>query len=402
MKRIIWVLVLLGVAGLTAMLALRKPPPPEVRFAAAAREEIVATLTTNGKAEPADWSPVRADKAGRIERLHVAKGARVAAGAPLVTLDAQEDRDAVARAEARLAQAQADVALFDAGGRAQEKASLDASLHTLEVETAQLRRDIEGVNRLLEKKAATTREKQELEDRLAKVEAEAAGLKRRRAALTDTSEQAAAQARLREAQAALESARTRLGRNVVSAPRAGVVYQLPVRAGTYLQPGDLIAEIGDLDRMRVIVFVDEPELGRVKPGMPVTITWDGAAGHEWSGSVERLPAVITAQANRNIGEVQTLVDNPHGDLVPGANINARILTARVEKALSVPKECLAREKGEPVVYVLSGNRVERRPVKLGVSNLARAEVLSGLKEGELAAILTDLPLAAGQEVRRVE
>jgi len=402
MKRFLWIVVLIGGGGLIAWLALRKPPPPEVRFTRVTREPLISELTTNGKAEPIEWSPVRADRAGRIETVHVVKGAIVAAGAPLVTLDAREERDAVARAQARVAQVEAEIAQLDAGGRSAERVALEASLRNLRVESDQLKREIASVGRLLEKHAATIKEKKDLEDRLARITSEMQGLERRRAALVDSTDKAAAEARLREAQAALDAARDHLDRCVIRTLRAGEVYNLPVRAGSYVQPGDLIADIGDLNRLRVIIYVDEPELGRVRLNLPVTVTWDGLPGSEWTGKVDKLPVQIIAQGSRQIGEVQSLVENPGHILPAGANINARIRTARLDQALVIPKECIARQNGKTIVYVLKGTKVEAREVRLGVSSVAKSEVISGLTEGEQAAVLTDQPLASGMTVRLVE
>jgi len=140
----------------------------------------------------------------------------------------------------------------------------------------------------------------------------------------------------------------------------------------------------------------------VKLALPVTITWDGLPGREWKGAVEKLPIQVISMGNRQVGEVQTLVDNQTRELRPGANINVRILTSKLDSALVIPKECISREKGETVVYVLNGIKVDRRPLSLGASSVAKSEILSGLKEGEAVAILTDQPLTAGEAVRPVE
>jgi hypothetical protein len=96
------------------------------------------------------------------------------------------------------------------------------------------------------------------------------------------------------------------------------------------------------------------------------------------------------------------VENQSRELTPGANINVHILTARLDNALVIPKECISREKGESAVYVLNGAKVDRRVVTIGVSSVAKSEILSGLKDSESVAVLTDQPLAAGEPVRAVE
>ena len=106
------------------------------------------------------------------------------------------------------------------------------------------------------------------------------------------------------------AARQRAARSVVRAPISGVAYGLAAQPGAYLTVGAPIANIGRLDRVRVRVYVDEPELGRVAIGQPVTIRWQALAGKEWKGTVEHLPSSVQALGSRQVGEVVCTVENP--------------------------------------------------------------------------------------------
>ena len=128
----------------------------------------------------------------------------------------------------------------------------------------------------------------------------------------------------------------------VSAPITGIVYQFDLKPGAYLSAGDLVASIGRLDHVHVKVYVDEPDLGRVMKGMPVTITWDALPGRQWKGSVDRTPTEIVAMGARQVGEVQCDIANPDMDLLPGTNVNAVILSETVENAITIPKEAVHR------------------------------------------------------------
>jgi len=166
-----------------------------------------------------------------------------------------------------------------------------------------------------------------------------------------------------------------------------------------LNPGDPVASIGKLDRVRVIVYVDEPDLGRVAVGMPVTITWDAMPGRTWAGTVEKTPTQVVALGTRQVGEVQCIIDNPDRDLLPGTNINAEIRSRIVENALTIPKESIRREQGRTGVYVLGeGDKIAWREVQLGTASVTRSEVTSGLKEGDRIALTSDRPLSRGMEV----
>ena len=103
--------------------------------------------------------------------------------------------------------------------------------------------------------------------------------------------------------------------------------------------------------------------------------------------------MLTIAAKR--GEIVVVVDNPEGDLVPGSNINAFIRSRVAENALTVPKECIRKEGDVSGVYVFEGNHLKWHPVKVGVSNITRAQVLDGLKAKDRVANAADKVLKDG-------
>ena len=193
-------------------------------------------------------------------------------------------------------------------------------------------------------------------------------------------------------------ARNRGALSTVRSPIAGVVYGREARQGSYVNAGDLIANVGRMDQFRVKVFVDEPELGRVDVGQPVTITWDALPGRQWQGRVERKPTAIQALGSRQVGEVICLIANVGRALLPGTNVNAEIRAAVVEGALVIPKETLRHDQQGDYVYVLKGDVIERRVVKKGVASITQVQVAEGLNEGDAVALPSDVPLKPGDRV----
>lgn len=398
MRKILIPLLLL--AGATAVwIYLRRSAPPELPFAKVGRERLVSTLVTNGKTEPVEWVAVRSERAGLIAKVLVTKGQRIGAGGPMVELEARQLRADLASAEARVAQARAELEVLERGGRASELADIQGSLARARLDLAEAGRDLEALRRLQKKEAATGVEVAEAERRLARAQTEMRALEERRAALVTSTDRSAAQARLREAEAAAALARRNIELSVIRAPLSGSVYDLAARPGAWLNPGDLVAKIGRLDQLQVLVYVDEPELGRVAKGMPVALTWDALPGREWSGRVERIPTEIVSLGTRQVGEVLCQIANPDGQLPPGANINATIQSRVVEGALAVPREALRRENNQSGVFVLEGGRLAWRPVQTGVSSVTRVQALSGLAEGDLVVLATEAALKAGMEAR---
>jgi len=152
----------------------------------------------------------------------------------------------------------------------------------------------------------------------------------------------------------------------------------------------------------VRVYVDEPELGRVELGQPVTVTWDALPGKTWEGAVEKKPTSIITLGTRQVGEVLCTIANPGRELVPGTNVNVQIRTSVVANALTVPKEVLRRDPSGVGVLKLNGDRVVWQNVTMGSSSVTRAQITSGLREGELVALPTEKNnLQPGERVRPV-
>jgi HlyD family secretion protein len=209
-----------------------------------------------------------------------------------------------------------------------------------------------------------------------------------------------AEARLDVAKTAAQLAEARIRMSVVKAPIAGIVYQFDIKPGAYLNAGDLVASIGRLDHVHVKVYVDEPDLGRVMKGMPVTITWDALPGRQWKGSVDRTPTEIVPMGARQVGEVTCNIENPAMDLLPGTNVNAVILSETVENAITIPKEAVHRQQGQTGVYLLEGDRVHWRRITQGVNNTTRTQV-NELKDGDSVALPSEKPLKDGMVVEPV-
>jgi HlyD family secretion protein len=377
---------------------LRKNEPPKVNFARVKRQTLVSSLPTNGKVEPFEWQAARAETAGPVSRVDAREGQSVAKGALLASLTDPSLDAEIQAGEAKVAEARANVAALEAGGRPAELADIDSSLARSRFDLEQATKDYDSLHRLAEKQAATAMEVQAAQVKMRQAELAIEGLLKRRTSLVATPDIAAAKARQQDVEVALNLARQRAAQTVVRAPIGGVVYGLAVQPGAYLNVGDLVANVGRMDRLRVRVYVDEPELGRVAEGQPVTLTWQALPGKKWLGTVQRKPTSIQALGSRQVGEVLCIIENPGRELVPGTNVDAEIRTAVVESALVIPRETLRHDANGDYVFALKGDTVERRPVKTGTSSIALVQVAEGLAEGDAVALPSDNPIKAGDRV----
>ena len=398
-RRYIVMLVLAPLLALGFWGYTKNHEPPETPFIKVRRETLISNLITNGKVEPLRFASVRVDMAGSVVELPVKEGQTIAQGAELARLRVPDLDAQLAAAQSRMEQAKAALDNIERGGRKAELVEIDGSIAHAKLDRDGDLRNYNVLDRL-EKKQAATREQVELAQRkLEQANLEIDSLERKRAALITSSDKAVAEARLHEAEADIRLAQRRIADAVVRSPIAGTVYNLPVRLGAYLNPGDLVAGVGVLDRLRVRVYVDEPELGRVSVGFPVKITWDALPGRGWPGVVEQLPTEIHPLGTRQVGEVLCTIENPQHVLVPGTNVNAEIRARVVENALTIPKEAMRRDASGVGVFVLAGDAIQWRAIKAGTSSISRVQVTDGLAEGDAVALPTDFALREGERVR---
>ncbi|HEV3333398.1 MAG TPA: efflux RND transporter periplasmic adaptor subunit [Bryobacteraceae bacterium] len=397
MKKLVVALLVLAAAAL-GWGVLRKHSPPKINFAAAKRTTLTSTLPTNGKVEPFEWQAMRAERAGVISSVAVREGQEVRKDEVIASISDPSLQSDVQGAEARVAEARANLSALENGGKPAELVEIENSLKQARLELEQEQKNYAALDRLVQKQAATSQEATAARQKMEQTQAVIEGLERRRQSLVAKSDVAAAQARLQDAQSALHLAQERAAQGVVRAPMGGTIYGLVARAGGYVNLGDLLANVGQLGRLRVRLYVDEPELGRVSEGQPVTITWEALTGKEWKGSVERKPGSIQPLGTRQVGEVICWIDNPGHQLIPGTNVDATIRTAVVENALVIPKETLRRDTQGTFVFRLDGDKVERRAVKTGNSSISEVQVTEGLNPGDAVALPTDVPLKAGDRV----
>jgi HlyD family secretion protein len=397
-----WVAILVvGVAAIVVWVAFKKTTPPEVDFVKVTRETMISALPTNGKVDPIEWLPVRAERTGVVTKVLVSRGQQVTKGESLIELDTRVATAEVSKAQAAIQEAKTQQQVLEQGGRIAERQQADADLSRTKLDLEAAQKNYQTLDRLVGKQAATRQELDAARQTVEQLQLRIQALEEHKKVLVTGTDKEIARAKLQEAESSAAIARTNLDLSIIRAPMDGTVYDFDLKQGSFVNAGDPIAKIGRLDRVRVTVYVDEPDLGKVRKGEVVNITWDALPGHQWKGEVDKLPTQIVPLGTRQVGEVGCVIENPQRDLIPNANINAEIQATAVEKALVVPKEAIRREGSETGVFLLQGDRVGWRKIGLGVSNYTKSQVISGLSDGDAVALPTEKPLKNGAKVAPV-
>jgi HlyD family secretion protein len=384
------VLILLGLGVLVLLLAAREGRDRPISTATmhAVRQNLISWITTNGKVEPVEPHIIQSPLTTFIESVAVKEGQRVDRGQLLMTLDAKDLKTELAHMREQLVAAENERKIAVTGGSPEEIAQLDSDLVKTNAEIDRLRSERDSLERLYAKQAATRQEIEQTKTALAKAEADKRLIEEKRRAILERSKPEAERATLRieEARNSIQSLEDKLKSARVTAPAGGTAYSLPARAGTYAHTGDLLAELADLTRIRIRVFVDEPELGSLKQGQAVEITWEALSDRTWKGLVDQLPKTIVARGTRNVGEVLCSVDNKTGELLPNTNVNVRIRTAQRENTLTLSRAAVRGDGNARYVFVVEQDRLRKRDVKVGISNATDYEILSGITENDIVAL----------------
>ena len=402
LSRRMWILLACAVVLAVLLLYLNsRRPSARVAVVQASRQTFRSSISSNGKVEPIRPYSLRAKFDGFVDRVVASEGKNVKKGELLLTLDDRDIRAQRDQARAQLALQQDELRAAQAGGRADQAAKLGAALKSAEAEGNLLQRQQEALTKLAAQNAATG---EELEKNHAALERADAALDEARKAKQEFEHQVSldrerldllvehSKALVNDLQDKAESAR-------VVAPAVGTLYAFPVHAGDFVHTGDLLAAIADLQELRVRAYIDEPELGQLRPGQRVVVAWDALPGRTWVGKTEILPRQVVALGTRNVGELLCTIPNQGMELIPNTTVDVRIEINEREGALVVPRGAVQIDGAHRYVYRFDGRRLHRTEIRVGLSNATQFEVLAGINEGDTLALHGDTPLRDNMAVR---
>jgi len=401
-------LLFLLIAGIVAFVLVRvsgRQPVAKIAATRPVRQNIVASVSSNGKVEPIAPYTVRAQLDTFVEKVFASEGQNVKKGQVLLELDVKDAAAQLAEARSKLLRAQDDLRAAQAGGRAGEAARISGDLKKAQAERDRLQRNHESLVRLLAEGAATKDELAQNDLDLAKANTDVDKLTAAKAEFTRQVGLDASRAQLavQQAQSDIAALDEKVRQGKISAPVDGTLYALPVKTGDYVKVGDLLAEMADLHRVRVRAFIDEPEMGALEPGLPVRITWDALPNRSWPGKTEIVPKQVVARGSRSVGELLCSVDNNNLELLPNININVKINLKERTNVITVPRGAVETEGGKRYVFVVrDGVRnatLEKREIQVGIADATSFEVISGLGGNEVVALPGDVDLRDGMVVR---
>ena len=387
-KKILIGLGVLALIGFLSVSALRRQGGRaiEVRTEEVQRRDLVAKVSATGHIEPKTSVDITTDVAGRIVELPVEEGQDVEEGDLLLVIDPVQYQATVNQVRAALSQARAN----ETQARANYlQASRDADrFTTLKERTPDLVTDSEVERAVTDAEALR--------------------------AYWQAAEHAVEQSR-----ASLERAQDQLEKTIIRAPMAGRVTRLNVErgetaiVGTMNNPGSLLLTIADLSTMEAVIEVDETDIPEIMIGDSASIEIDAFPNRRFSGRVTKIgnssirPRTAATASNQAIDfEVRITLDAPPAGVRPDLSASADVVTDVRDGVITIPIAALTLMDAEDFerlpseslpesdapfepegdvegVFVVDGDLVRFRPLRVGISGEDHFEVLGGLEPGEI-------------------
>ena len=164
------------------------------------------------------------------------------------------------------------------------------------------------------------------------------------------------------------------------AERDGTVAMIELRPGSYVKRGTMMTRIQDYSQVWLMVSVSEKDLSFIKVGTPARVTFPNSPGREVFARVEYV--YPTVDAKTRTGQVRLVIDNPDGELRPGAYADVAF-DVEIKERLAVPSEAILKSgAGRYVVASLGQGRFEPRAVTTGLTTERWTEVTGEVANGD--------------------
>ena len=397
----LFLLLLLAGGGLYAYKQyVKKPDPPKViATAEAAMGDVRKVLEATGiiKAQVGAIVKIGARATGTIKEMNVKVGDEVKKDQLIAVIDSRELRSQLDEAEAKLARAKAELSQVETvypRRIAEAEAELRLSQAKYDYAASSLKRQDELFKKELVARDVLDAARRDSLVSQNEVLAREASLVRVR---TEFEKEAIkAQKGKEEAQAVIDSVNTKISYTSIVSPIDGVVAFVTSQAGETVVAGLQVANlitVLDPSRLEMWIYVDETDVGQIKPGMPVEFRVDAYPGATFKGSVDQI--YPQPEIRDNIVYYQALVRlDPveSAKLRPEMTTQCQIVVQEKKGVLVIPNAALKWIGDRQVVFaVLAGGGVREVQPRLGLEGLNETEILEGLTPGETVATQIVLP-----------
>ncbi len=352
------------------------------KLAAVERGDLARSVVATGKIQPLSKVEVKSKASGIVKKLYVDYGDHVKQGDILAELDKVQLEASVRASEANYQAAQA---ARDSATATLERNKVDAEGPDVPYLKLSMERAEKMYNDGVMSKSFVEDAEKNYQLALNKQ------VSAQRNLAVSRAEIAKAEAQVAQAKAALENAEEDLRNSTIISPIDGLVLSRDVNVGDAVSSilvlgsqATLIMTLGDISEVYVQGKVDEADIGKVYLNQPARIVVESFKDKKFTGKVTKISPMGKEKDNVTTFEVRVSISNPTLELKANMSANAEILLEEKKNVLMVPEASLIYDKDRSASVELpdpkADNGRKKVPVKLGISNGVKTEIVSGLTE----------------------
>ncbi len=375
-------LVLIG-GGYGVYAALRQSHDIDAsKLAGVERGDLARVVVATGKIQPLSKVEVKSKASGMVKKLYVDYDDRVKEGQTLMELDKVQLQAVVREAQANY---QAAEAALDSSKAQLERNKVDAEGPDVPFLKLNMDRAQQMYKDGVMSKSFVEDAEKNYQLALNKQ------MSAQRNLMVSRAEIAKAEAQVAQAKAALENAEEDLRNSTIVSPINGLVLSRDVSVGDGVSSililgsqATLVMTLGDTSEVYVQGKVDEADIGKVYLGQPARIVVESFKDKKFTGKVTRISPFGKEKDNVTTFEVRVSISNPTGELKANMTANAEIVLEEKKNVLMVPEASLIYDKDRNASVELpdpkADNGRKKVPVKIGISNGVKTEIISGVNE----------------------
>jgi membrane fusion protein (multidrug efflux system) len=195
----------------------------------------------------------------------------------------------------------------------------------------------------------------------------------------------------------LRRAKLHYDRGFLHSPANGVVNHLHVDVGEFVDRGDPVADIVNVDKIKINVNVPELDVRYLRPGQKAMVVVDAFPGRRLTGTIDFV--AYKADPATKTFHVKVLIENPKREIRPGMIARVAFLRRLIPDALVVPLFALVDKGGERIVFVEKDGIAYARTVSIGVIKGDRVQITAGLEDGDHVIVSGQTEVEEGMQVQ---